>query len=136
MKLEKNYLLLCENFVLDDKQRASLINLYDIIWAQNIPALHSKLLYVANVKVSDSGSQKKLLMVLELKSPSGKTIFTANANEARITQNTKTQFVGGAFEIGMVPFQEYGAYRAILKVEGKEIADHIFELKKPIPEEK
>ena len=66
MTVSVNFFLLCENFIVDDKQRPSIINIYDNIWSQQFPATHPKLVYASNINIQDSGTTKSAIVELKI----------------------------------------------------------------------
>lgn len=135
MTIEKNFFVLCESFIVDERQRVSLINMYDILWAENFPATHPILKYVGNVQVKNSGETRYIVFDLTVVGPNNKEIFATKSNPVPIRPNTKSQSVGVVFDLQMVQFPKEGAYNARLIDKGKLIAEHTLEVRKPLPAE-
>jgi len=124
MQIQKNFFLICENVIMDDKKRVSLINLYDFIIAPQLPAYHGRLFFAINITVSGANQKEnKLAMKLLIKSPSGQDIIKnppVQIREVRPIQ--ESQKVGIIFGVDGVVFNEYGNYIAIVYINDKEEA--------------
>jgi hypothetical protein len=130
MTIEKNFFVLVESFIIDERQRVSLINMYDIVWAEEFPYTHPLLKYIGN-----SGEQRYIVFDLVILGPNNKEHFKITANPAPISPNTKQQNVGVVFDVQMLALPREGSYRAQLQNKGKIIAEHTLEIRKPLPEE-
>lgn len=135
MKIEKSYFVLCENHVIDEKKRVSLINIYDVIFSSKVPALHPRLLYVASISISKLTERLDSKFLLTLKMPNGEELISVESDVIKIDNIGSLRTVNGIFDLKMVPLSEYGVYEAYLSFDGKKIAEHRFELK-PSPKEK
>ncbi len=129
MKITNNFFLLCENFLLDDKQRASLINLYDLIWADEFPVTHLALKFVANVKVHDNKSKENISLSVNIIDSKSKSLFKLTTPPIVIKKNTKEQTAGAVFDMQLVTFPAEGEYTAILSCDEEKIATHKIEVK-------
>ena len=127
MKTERNFLVLCENFIVDEKGRASLINLYDIVFSESFPALHPTLKYVFNVRIFDSGNNKSLTFSFLLEDKSGKKLFEVKDSSAPVHPKMKIQNVGGVIDVINTQFDKPQQYVAKLIIDEKTIAEHFLE---------
>ena len=135
MLIEKNYFLLCDNFFVDDKQKPSIVGIYDNIWGPQFPVMHAVMKYAASVKVLSSASSKKIKVRLKLESDSGNVVFESPVQEPEIMPKQDAQDIGVVFEVQNVVFPEEGSYTATLTVNGDVIAAHVVQVRKvPQPE--
>ena len=81
MKIAKNYFVICENVLTDDKGRISLINIYDVIYSRGFPAVHSSGFKVA-ANFDVVGVDKKLEQPVKfsLSDPDGQTVVESAAH--------------------------------------------------------
>ena len=132
MRVKLNYFVLCENAVLGDRNRVSLINIYDRIYASSVPAMHGRMFLVVNLLLTSVGEKdKKVLFSLSLKSPSGKELIENSLDlEKEVNTKIETQKFGNIFEVNGVIFTEFGIYEAILSVNNDKLASLSFEVAK------
>lgn len=112
MQIEKNYLILCENVVRDLSGKLTLINIYDIVYAPTVPALHGNIYLVANFHLTGvTKEDKDLIIKLSFKSPSGKELIPSDQElQIKVDPSRKTQTVGLINLIQRVVFEEFGIY--------------------------
>lgn len=133
MKIQKNYFLLCENAIVGEKGKASIISIYDVVFADKLPAAHGKLIFVANYKLElETKDGAEIEVRVSLKSPSNKELVEKDGLRVNkvLDRSKKIQSMGDIFEVNGVVFNEYGLYKCVLSVNGKEIAVTQFEVKK------
>jgi len=113
MIIKKNFLLVCENAILDESKRLSLINTFDILFAPNVPVRNDKFFVIGNFRIEKAtGIDKNLEFSVTITSPTGKEIIvnppviTKPFNHGDLPQN-----VGGIFEMRGVIFSEFGEYK-------------------------
>lgn len=124
MKIVKNFFITCENVIIDEKNRVSLINLYDFIFAQKLPAYHGRLYFVGNVKViKPTDKINKFSIKITINTPSGKPVII-NQPVQNINVNTswEEQNIGSVFAIDGIVFNEFGDYKASLLINEEEVA--------------
>jgi hypothetical protein len=118
-----DFFLLCENVIIDDKARASIINIYDAIFATQLPALHGNLHFISRVtpkaKVKDSVKAK---CGLSIKSPSGKERLMIKSNDVEIEFTKERPSMIVNVQIPGVVFDEFGEYTASFSVNDKAVA--------------
>ncbi|MBU3979091.1 hypothetical protein KKF69_03240 [Patescibacteria group bacterium] len=133
MTLEKNLFVLCENIILDTNRKVTLVNIYDIIYAQSLPAFHGKLAFAANIKIQNpTEAEKKFKIELSIKSPSKKEMLTNPiALERNIDITKKIQNIGIAIDVNGVMLSEYGTYEVNLRINDTNISPLYFEVTKP-----
>jgi len=131
MKIIKNFFILCENTILDNEKRISLINIYDIIYAAKLPAMHGKLVLAGNMTLQDpTAKDKEIEFSLSIKSPSGKEMIkSASKLRREIDISLSEQAIGLIFTVNGVIFEEFGRYSATLSKDSKEIMSLSFSVK-------
>lgn len=124
MDIKKNFLLVCENAILDGSNRLSLINSFDILFTPNIPARNDKFFVVGNFRIEKAAQKdKNLELSVAITSPSGKElvqnppVITKPVDYSELPQN-----IGGIFEMRGVIFPEFGEYKINFFV-NKELMD-------------
>lgn len=135
MTINSKFFVLCEDYQVDDRQRPSIINMYDSIFAPEFPATHQLLKYAANLEIIDPKSADNIEITLKLTDPDGETVFESPAQQAEIVPNMKEQIIGSVFDIQMVPFSQPGRYTATLWANGDEVATHHIQLREHLPPE-
>ncbi len=135
MKIAPKFFVLCENYIVDDKQRPSVINMYDSIFAPEFPATHQLLKYAANIEVQQSKKTDHVHLQLKLEGSDGDLVFESPVQEAKIMPNMDDQISGAVFDIQMVPFPAAGRYTASLLVNDTVIATHHVQLRAHLPPE-
>lgn len=135
MKIEKNFFVLCENFILDTKQRPSLINIYEIVWGESFPVTHSLLKYVINLSVLDNKSRRELNLSVEITDPKGKSLAKVASTPISIMPDQKRQVVGALFDFHGISLPEPGTYTATLREGDKVVATNLLDVKKTLPPE-
>jgi len=135
MKIKSKLFVLCEEYSVDDRQRPSIINIYDSIFAEDYPAMHQLLKYVSNLEIKDNKRVNSVGIQLKLTGPDDEVIFESPVQEAAIVPNMKEQIIGSVFDIQMVPFPLRGRYTATLYVNDKEVETHNVQLRGSLPPE-
>lgn len=133
MKIEKNFFLLCENAIIDKENRATIVNLYDVINTQNLPAAVPQVTLVANFKLIKTKKEElkaKISVSVSIVSPSGKIIFNSPKQEREIEKNKDIQILGLFINIQGVILSEFGIYSVKLSADNNEIAQLSFEVKR------
>lgn len=135
MKITSKFFVLCENYLVDEKQRPSIINMYDSIFAPEFPATHQLLKYVGNIEIQQPKAVDHIHLQLKLEGANGDVVFESPVQEAKIVPNMDDQIIGAVFDMQMVPFPEAGRYSASLIVNDKVIATHNVQLREHLPPE-
>lgn len=131
MKIEKNFFLICENAILDEKGLISLIKIFDTIHAEKLPAIRPQLTFVANLIVQElSKKDENITMSIKLISPSGKAVKFPDVTRKIKRKGQKTQNEGLIMDISGIRFLEFGQYKALLSVNGKQLSGLSFYLEK------
>lgn len=133
MTIKSKFFVLCENYIVDEKQRPSIINMYDSVFASEFPATHQLLKYVANIEIKNPKSTKHISLQLTLDSPNGASIFESPVQKAQIVPNMDEQIIGAVFDIQAVPFEAPGRYTASLTVNDEVLAVHHVQLREHLP---
>jgi hypothetical protein len=113
MKIKIEFLVLCENAIATPDNKLSLINIYDIIKAPNLPAYHGELTFAGKIIAEEIGKQKKLVGNISILSPSGKEMVLNGSSERDLADGKNTQKINIIFGVSGVLFSEYGEYTAI-----------------------
>lgn len=129
MVIEKNLFVLCENTILDNNGKLTVVNIYDMIYADTVPAVHGRLYFVANIKLQDlSKEDSKVAVKLYIKSPSNIDMLPqAPTLEIQPDLSKKIQNIGIRLEVNGVVFSEFGTYEAIFKIGDKTLPSLFFE---------
>jgi len=135
MKINSKFFVLCENYLVDDKQRPSIINMYDSIFAPEFPATHQLLKYAGNIEIKNPKTVNHVHLQLKLEDPDGELVFESPVQEAKIVPNMDEQIIGAVFDMQMVPFKQAGRYTASLIVNDAVIATHHVQLREHLPPE-
>ena len=135
MTIKSKFFVLCEDYRVDDKQRPSIINMYDSIFAPEYPATHPLLKYASNIEIKNAKDAKHVEIQLKLIGPDDETIFESPLQEAAIVPNMEDQIIGSVFDVQMVPFAKAGRYTATLTVNGDKIDTHHVQLREHLPPE-
>lgn len=135
MKVTSKFFVLCENYLVDEKQRPSIINMYDSIFAPEFPATHQLLKYAGNIEIQDAKSVNHIHIQLKLEGPDKTLVFESPVQEAKIVPNMKDQIIGAVFDMQMVQFPSAGRYTASLIVNEKVLDTHHVQLREHLPPE-
>lgn len=133
MKIQKNYFLLCENAIVGERGKLSLINIYELIYAEKLPASHGKLILVSSFTLDiENSAEDKVIVSLDVISPSKKSMLEKEILvEKKLDEATKKQTIGDVLEVNGVVFSEYGQYECVLKVNSYTYS-LFFDVKKPL----
>lgn len=133
MNIEKNFLLVCENVILDDKNKLSLIGTFNAINVLKLPAAHN-LFVVANLGIKEVKKPTNIKLKVEVVAPTGKQIVqNPPVIEKELEVKDAVQNVGGIFEMRNMVFAEIGIYEINLIVNEKQIGVFPLEIRKVIP---
>ena len=86
MNIEKNFLLVCENVILDDKNKLSLIGTFNAINVLKLPAAHN-LFVVANLGIKEVKKPTNIKLKVEVVAPTGKQIVQNPPNRGISARN-------------------------------------------------
>jgi hypothetical protein len=126
MPIQIDYFILAENIIIDSRFRLSIINTYDSINAERLPAVHSNLNFAARfLPGEDIKAGAKLKVQLSIKSPSGKEKIPSS-NELEVGIDDPTQPATVNIQIPSIVLDEYGLYAATLRVSNRPIAKRTF----------
>ncbi len=135
MQIKSKLFVLCEKYTVDERQRPSIINIYDSISAEDFHAMHDLLKYVSNIEIKNNKKIASIGIQLKLTGPDDELVFESPIQEAEIVPNMSVQIIGSVFDIQMVPFPQRGQYTATLYVNGKDLETHNVQLRGPLPPE-
>jgi uncharacterized protein YegP (UPF0339 family) len=136
MLVEKNYLLVCENFIADQRNRNSLINCYDTMFFDKLPAHWPLLKVVGNVKISgNTGKAKQLKIALTIMGPKKEEVFRLEPQLVPINAHMTEQNLNIVFDVEGLQFKDYGKYTIQLKANGATVAKSDIYIKQALPNE-
>ncbi|HVQ44622.1 MAG TPA: hypothetical protein VMT30_06695 [Candidatus Saccharimonadia bacterium] len=133
MKHTTEYLLLCENVIVGEQGKASLINLYDRIFADTLPVAAPAMYFAFSVSLTND-SENELPIQLELKilAPDGKPLDTnLQINALKLPHDAVSQKIGGAIAVQALTFSVYGDYRANFTINDSLIGTKVFAVSPP-----
>lgn len=133
MKITKNFFLLCENTVLGQNNKLTIVNLYDALFAESVPIMPQNFTLVANLNLQEVKKTDKLINLgISIISPSGEDILKRKFRQKReIDPTKKNQKVGIVINLLGIPFPEYGSYLIKLLANRKEVSSLVFSVNKP-----
>jgi len=131
MILKKDYVLLCENLIIDQTGKVTIVNAFDTIYTESLPAIHAALYFVAQIIVE--GSEKKdedsTSFDLKVLSPS-KNAILSNTMKLKINSALPTQKIILAAQLNGMPIEELGTYQFILTHNSKMVVQRSLEVVK------
>lgn len=132
MKVTKNYFILAENAFFGPDKKVTIVNIYDIIYAERLPALHGKLTFASNFTFEKPNkTDKEIEVSFSVKSPSGKEMLNPTEKmKQSINTDLETQNVSIIFNVDGVIVSEYGVYHAELMINSKKEAELKIHVKK------
>lgn len=125
MKFEKNYLVICENFIKDANNKVTLVNLFDVIYVDKLPAIHSSFFLVGNFRVFDMRkTDKELKLKFSILDPKGNNILS-EAPDMRIElkHDQEQQPFGITNQINNLVFSAPGEYKFVLSANDEELGN-------------
>jgi hypothetical protein len=130
MKIHRDFFLVCENFIVDQQNRITIINAFNDVNGTGVPMLGPKFViaFAFRVELDDSGEE--VIGNLSIKTPSGREMSKAIERELNHKKTTDEQILGGAFAINSPVFPEFGPYKITLKLNGKVAASRSLHVKK------
>jgi len=130
MNIKKNFLLVCENALLDNNNKLSLIGIFSAINTSKVPAMHPNLFVVANLSIEEIKKVTNIKLSVEIFSPSGKQIIQKPpVIERPLEVKDSTQNVGCIFEIRNILFPEFGLYDVNLVINDKKFETFTLEVR-------
>lgn len=132
MKFQVEFFLLCENVIIDQKNKASIINLYDRIFAEKLPAQHPRFVFFTSILFSNqTENSQKAIVTLSVKTPSGvESVMVKTPAQFDIPHHTNSGKIGTILEIPNPILTEYGEYTAEILVNGKVLKSKVFDVVK------
>jgi len=120
MEIEKIFFLFCENAILDDKKRLTLVNLFEVLNTNSVPVMLPQFYLVTNLFIKESFENKTLKVSFSITSPSGKEVLT---NPPAITKPvSKGKNEGFIVKLNRLLFPEFGKYSVKLLINKSEFA--------------
>lgn len=118
---ELDYMIFCEDVIVDANKRASLITTFDIVLADKYPATNNKFKVMFRLlpKVKSSKKVKVKITVL-LTDGKNKTLVKAEGSESLLLSMNKA--IASPVDLSGVTFESAGTYFVKLLVNGKELA--------------
>jgi hypothetical protein len=122
MVVKKDYVLLCENLLVDDTGKVTIVNAFDTIYVDQVPTIQPALFFVAQVIVEQSEKKDEgtTNFVLKVVGPSKKEILS-NTMEVKINSELPLQKNVIGVQLGAMPLEEFGTYQFILSFDSKKI---------------
>lgn|GEM_PF-3220810 len=135
MKPDIDFFILCENVITDEFKKISIINIYDAIYATELPAVHQNLHFIARMTFK-APMQDKLSVdyYLSIKGPNGlERLVDPVPFNNELFKGQKNLIIN--IHIPAAIFDEFGSYTAALVMNKKEVAKKEFEVKKGTAED-
>lgn len=125
MNYTQNYLLLCENTILDDKNRITLVNVFDYLSAPQNPIVQGKFSIVGNYWISDIPSNlNSLILVVSLVNGNGEIVGSPLARiEINLKPEEGKQKIGLIVDVANLTFQDFGEYKFTISSENRIIGE-------------
>jgi len=120
MEIEKNFFLLCENAILDDQKRLTLVNLFEVLNTNSVPVMHPQFYLVANLFIKKSYKNKTLKVSFSIISPSGKEVLTNPPVISKPVFKGKNE--GFIVRLNRLLFSEFGKHSVKLLINRHEFA--------------
>lgn len=121
-EMKLNYFLLCENFVIDDNGRASLINIFDGVSAEKLPIRPAKFGIAFSIAVTQDEARQSpfQLLIRVVNDKSDKTVLEIKGvGEGEATQGSLVSYIDLAGKVGI---KNYGQYTIHLAINDTELA--------------
>lgn len=124
MVIKNNLILVCEKALIGQQGKVSFIDIFEKVFAENVPALRGDIFIAASFIFTDiKSSDTKAEFVLSIKSPSNKEMLKIPPKQERQIYNVnKVYKTGIIFGINNVVFGEFGKYIIKIFVNNKEKA--------------
>lgn len=106
MKLTKDYTLIAENIVVDDKNRATFVNVFDRIYATAVPTFIKSGYITTTVNVANY--KDDFVVSLKVSDPEGEVVAETPAQKPELNEE-KTSFSIIA-EVSGMPINNFGKY--------------------------
>lgn len=116
-----DYFVLCETTTRDEKGRISLINIFDSITADTLPAKPGKIAVAFSFEIKPQQLHEPQSLTIEIDDPSGDNLFRAQGNvstgaDAILPDGTQAARIISALNINSPTFNQYGEYMYRLKL--------------------
>lgn len=116
-----DFFLLCENTVNDTAGRITLVNIYDIVYAAELPVTQATFSLAFRIKpdlTKLKSSENKFR--IEIISPSGKKLIDVEgAPQSDLDPKTLKEYIASQLQLNGIVFPEWGEYVAKLYLDNK-----------------
>ena len=110
LELTSYFTLVAEQVIRDESKKASFINLFDRIYASQLPTVQTKLVIIFGVKTKKGKETKKSLHVYIYK-PDGSKLAEAQIPEQFDAPSGEGQIIA---DVSGMPIEAYGNYKFVL----------------------
>jgi hypothetical protein len=134
-----NYFLLCENIIIDEDQKTTLVNIFDGIGSPVLPFSHPKFVIAFSVRLEGADLKKKELKFrIELVDPEDKIIGKAEGvGDVEVNPDVKSGNVVSSIDLSnRVNFSKTGQHTARFFFNDELLSTAFFEVIKARKEEK
>lgn len=130
MVVKKDYALLCENAIIDDRKRFTIVNTFNTVWAKQVPVMHSQLFFVCNLLITGAKKGESVIPYeLTVTDPMGKQILNSKL-EGKVEGSAAEVNNTLAVNLSPMPIEHFGKYIFALKYNSKIVATRTLEAKK------
>lgn len=121
MKIVKDYMLLAENVIIDDRSRVTIINSYDTIYAPSLPTVQSALYIICALKLQNAKKNTNVKFNFEVFAPDG-ALMVRESVEQLVDRDGKNAGYNLVVNASMMPLNSYGEYTFKMTYEDKVVA--------------
>lgn len=132
--IRPQYVLIAEYQREGQGGKLDLLGVFDRIYAPAVPAQHRNLVFVALLVTDDEPDLGKRPMRFTVTRPTGE-VLVEQRGEIDFKPGGGTWLASSrvGFELQGMPLPEYGKYRFLLELNGKEVASHTLSVTPPPP---
>ena len=129
----KNYIVLADYAALGNDGKLQISGIFEVIYAQSLPAMHQKLFLVGNFE-SKNKDLNEAVVEVDILNESGKSIAelklpNLNVDLSRSIGKKKTFNI--LYEINNIKFSEYGLHKFVIRINNEEAGSFEFYVDKP-----
>ena len=128
----KNFLLTADYASEDTKKKLSINGVFDVIHAENTPAMHPGLFLVGNIKVYDKNLDSVYIDV-KITDEENKSITERDVPRLELTLPNKgnnERSITIIYNIRNVKFDNFGKYRFVVEMLGEKVAETVINIRK------
>ncbi len=128
-KFSKNFIFLCDDAVMGENGKISLIGIFEKVNFVSIPSSLLKCVLVGNFNILDKAEEDVAIQINLLDEQGNIVGLKAPEIKLRIKKNEKKERkLGFIVEIGNLKFEKTGKYKFEIKANSERIAIHEFEV--------